>query len=266
MTGSAKITPAFSLPSKYVIHAVGPIYAASRRKREGLERELLAGAYRTSLELAAEVGDREEDEEAEEEEDGEGDEGISMGEEGRGASVAFSCLSTGIYGYPSAEAAEIACQVVREFLEEQEKEGKGGVARVIFCCFLEKDVVAYSEALPRYFPPTQEDIEAAAAAAGAGEGEGEGEESHEHAHTDEHGETELGKEDWVPVEKPQDAMEKSAEIVEKPGEVEGMERSEVISEGEKIEGADVSEGEGVEVDVPTGIGGNPATHSLLKDW
>lgn len=61
-----------------------------------------------------------------------------------------------MYGYPSGEAAEVACGVVRTFLEEmeieKEKEGKGagagGLERVVFCCFLEKDVRAYEEWLP----------------------------------------------------------------------------------------------------------------------
>ncbi|KAL8675444.1 MAG: hypothetical protein Q9168_000145 [Polycauliona sp. 1 TL-2023] len=116
-TGSAKITSAYELPSKYVIHAVGPVYWREKRKRDGLQSELLAGCYNTSLDLAAE----------------------------KGGSIAFSCLSTGVYGYPSDEAAEVACKTVRSFLES-EKGRK--LDRVIFCCFLKKDEVEYQRLLP----------------------------------------------------------------------------------------------------------------------
>ncbi|KAL8669931.1 MAG: hypothetical protein Q9224_007706, partial [Gallowayella concinna] len=81
-TGFAKITSAYELPSSYVIHAVGPVYWREKRKRDGLQAELLASCYTTSLDLAAE----------------------------KGGSIAFSCLSTGVYGYPSDEAAEVACR------------------------------------------------------------------------------------------------------------------------------------------------------------
>lgn len=126
-TGSAKITSAYELPSKYVIHAVGPIYSLERRKREGSQAELLASCYTTSLKLAAE----------------------------KGGSIAFSCLSTGVYGYPSDEAAEIACQTVRNFLESDEG---SKLERVVFCCFLRKDEVQYERLLPMIFPPTQQDL------------------------------------------------------------------------------------------------------------
>lgn len=116
-TGSAKITSAYELPSKYVIHAVGPIYRRERRKREGLQAELLASCYNTSLELAAE----------------------------KGGSIAFSCLSTGVYGYPSDEAAEIACKTVRTFLDSERGQA---LDRVVFCCFLKKDEMQYNKFLP----------------------------------------------------------------------------------------------------------------------
>lgn len=116
-TGSAKITAAYRLPSKYIIHAVGPVYGLEKRKRGGLQAELLASCYTTSLKLAAE----------------------------KGGSIAFSCLSTGVYGYPSDEAAEIACETVRTFLESDEGQR---LDKVIFCCFLEKDEIEYEECLP----------------------------------------------------------------------------------------------------------------------
>lgn len=67
----------------------------------------------------------------------------------KGGSVAFSCISTGVYGYPSFEAAEIAAREVRRFLLEQEEKGeKGGLEKVVFCCFESKDVRAYKAWLP----------------------------------------------------------------------------------------------------------------------
>jgi O-acetyl-ADP-ribose deacetylase (regulator of RNase III) len=81
-TGDAKATPGFRLPAKWIIHAVGPRY------RDGAhgEPELLASCYRRALEVADELGAR---------------------------SIAFPAISTGIYGYPMGEAAEIAVTTVR---------------------------------------------------------------------------------------------------------------------------------------------------------
>ncbi|KAI4249034.1 MAG: hypothetical protein L6R42_009101 [Xanthoria sp. 1 TBL-2021] len=126
-TGFAKITSAYQLPSKYVIHAVGPVYGREKRKRDGLQAELLASCYKTSLDLAAE----------------------------KGGSIAFSCLSTGIYGYPSDEAAEVACITVRSFLESEEGQN---LDRVVFCCFLQKDELEYQRLLPMIFPPSEDGL------------------------------------------------------------------------------------------------------------
>lgn len=128
-TGSAKITSAHALPSKHIIHAVGPIYAEAKRTGgESRPKELLEGCYRTSLDLAA---------------------GLKNLQGEDQTSIAFSCLSTGVYGYPSNEAAEVASRSVRDWLDEQEHvAGQGKVGRVVFCCFLEKDVQAYKEWLP----------------------------------------------------------------------------------------------------------------------
>jgi len=116
-TGSAKITSAHALPSKYIIHAVGPIYYRAKRQSEDRPAELLTSCYRTSLQLAAE----------------------------KGGSIAFSCLSTGVYGYPSGEAAAVAAREVRRFLEE---DNEGRLERVVLCCFEAKDERAYGEWLP----------------------------------------------------------------------------------------------------------------------
>lgn len=85
-TGDARLTPGFNLPARHVIHAVGPVYEDGSHG----ERDLLASAYRRSMEIAAEQDFR---------------------------SVAFSALSTGVYGYPFEEAEEIAFQTVAEQLD-----------------------------------------------------------------------------------------------------------------------------------------------------
>jgi O-acetyl-ADP-ribose deacetylase (regulator of RNase III) len=114
-TGSAKITGGYELPSKKVIHAVGPIYW---KEGKTAAAELLAGCYHTSLKLAVDNGCK---------------------------SIAFSALSTGVYGYPSRDASLIALETVRKFLEREEAEK---LDRVIFCNFLEKDENAYFENIP----------------------------------------------------------------------------------------------------------------------
>lgn len=99
---------------------MGPVYSSAKRKSPTLPAELLAGCYHTSLQLAAE----------------------------KGGSVAFSCLSTGIYGYPSAEAAEVALGTVREWLVKEEEEQDQKLERVVFCCFETKDERAYEVLIP----------------------------------------------------------------------------------------------------------------------
>ena len=106
-TGEARITPGFKLPAKFVIHTVGPVY----RDGQHGEPDLLAGCYRNSLALAAGNGCR---------------------------SIAFPCISTGIYGYPKEAAAQIAVREVRAFLSAAEPQ-----IEVIFCCFSPRDVAVY---------------------------------------------------------------------------------------------------------------------------
>lgn len=114
-TGSAKITGAYELPCKKVIHAVGPIY--SSRYKQGCAKDL-AGCYTTSLQLA-----------------------VANACE----SIAFSALSTGIYGYPSHDAAPVAIKAVKDFLEGEDG---GKLERVVFTTFVQKDVDAYNYWLP----------------------------------------------------------------------------------------------------------------------
>lgn len=110
-TGEARITPGFKLPAKFVIHTVGPVY------RDGLhgEPEKLAACYRNSLALAAENGCK---------------------------SIAFPCISTGVYDYPIEDAAKIAVREVREFLAAKNAKNAEEMD-VIFCCFSERDMKVY---------------------------------------------------------------------------------------------------------------------------
>lgn len=117
--GDAKITPAYNLPSERVIHTVGPIYRLENNRDPQRPEKLLRSCYRRSLELAVEKGIK---------------------------SIAFSCVSTGIYGYPNLAAARIAADEVRAFLEEPASAGK--LDRVIFCLFQPEDVEAYETILP----------------------------------------------------------------------------------------------------------------------
>ncbi|RMZ70052.1 lrp16 family [Pyrenophora seminiperda CCB06] len=126
-TGSAKITDGYELPSKKVIHAVGPIYW----KEKSRAPELLSGCYRTSLNLAVENGCK---------------------------SIAFPALSTGVYRYPSGEASLVALETVRKYLEEESNANK--LDRIIFCNFLPKDEDAYFENIPNFFPPVVPEADA----------------------------------------------------------------------------------------------------------
>ena len=85
-TGQAKITGAYQLPCQYVIHTVGPVWYGGKRG----EAELLASCYRNSLELARENGIR---------------------------TIAFPSISTGVYGYPVEQAAEVAVTAVKAYLQ-----------------------------------------------------------------------------------------------------------------------------------------------------
>ena len=111
-TGQAKITPAFNLPCKYVLHTVGPIIDGRVTKED---EALLASCYRSCLELAAEKGLK---------------------------SVAFCCISTGEFHFPNALAAQIAVKTVREFLS-----GNTSVRKVIFNVFKDLDRQIYEELL-----------------------------------------------------------------------------------------------------------------------
>ncbi|KAI5237514.1 A1pp-domain-containing protein [Aureobasidium subglaciale] len=123
-TGDAKITNGYELPCKKVIHTVGPVYWSTKKK--GMHTSLLQSCYRRSLDLAAENGCK---------------------------SIAFSALSTGVYGYPSGEAAHTAIGEVKKWLDTDDKADK--LDHIIFCNFMEKDEDAYYEWLPKYFPSAE---------------------------------------------------------------------------------------------------------------
>lgn len=109
--GEAKMTSAYRLPAKWVIHTVGPIWSGGQAG----EPALLASCYRNSLQLAIEHELR---------------------------SVAFPAISCGAYGYPVREAAEVAVATVRACCV-----GDSPVKHVVFCCFTDEVWRAYQDAL-----------------------------------------------------------------------------------------------------------------------
>ncbi|XP_065446889.1 ADP-ribose glycohydrolase MACROD2 isoform X15 [Chrysemys picta bellii] len=123
-TGQAKITCGYDLPAKYVIHTVGPI---ARGHISDTHKEDLASCYKSSLKLAKENNIR---------------------------SIAFPCISTGIYGFPNEPAAVIALTTIKEWLNKNHNE----MDRVIFCVFLEVDYKIFKKKMSEYFP-TDDDNE-----------------------------------------------------------------------------------------------------------
>lgn len=111
-TGKAKITKAYNLPCRYILHTVGPIISGRLTERDC---ELLAGCYRSCLKLAAEK---------------------------RLESVAFSCISTGEFHFPNEKAAQIAVNTVREFMRKETI-----VRKVVFNVFKDLDKEIYSRLL-----------------------------------------------------------------------------------------------------------------------
>ncbi|XP_045610508.1 macro domain-containing protein PG1779 [Procambarus clarkii] len=111
-TGDAKITGGYSLPARYVIHTVGPM---------GELPSVLESCYRRALQLAIENNVR---------------------------TVAFPCISTGVYGYPNESAVRVVLPIVRTMLESH----KDKFDRIIFCLFLSVDIDFYHRYLPVFFP------------------------------------------------------------------------------------------------------------------
>lgn len=115
-TGHAKLTDAYNLPSRHVIHTVGPI-ANGRPTQE--HRALLASSYRSCLDAAAQAGD---------------------------ASIAFCCISTGVFGFPPDEAAPIAVGTVHAWLAERDAACEPAPT-VVFNVFSEADEARYAKLL-----------------------------------------------------------------------------------------------------------------------
>ena len=109
--GQAKITPGFRLPAKFVIHTVGPVWHGGEHR----EKELLASCYKQCLVLAM---------------------------ENKISTIAFPNISTGVYGFPKPEAAEIAVETVRNFLTIYPE-----IDQVIFCCFEKENFNLYNNLL-----------------------------------------------------------------------------------------------------------------------
>ena len=110
-TGEARITRGYRLPARHVIHAVGPVWRGGAFG----EPALLASCYRASLDLALEHGLH---------------------------SVAFPCISTGVYGYPKDDAAAVAVSAVRARLQNE-----SSIDEVVFCCFGADDLARYEKLL-----------------------------------------------------------------------------------------------------------------------
>ncbi|MDP6454483.1 MAG: O-acetyl-ADP-ribose deacetylase [SAR202 cluster bacterium] len=110
-TGEAKISGGYDLPSKHVIHTVGPVWDGGRANEDAL----LADCHRNSLMVAEENGLK---------------------------TVAFPAISTGVFGFPKERATRIAVREVRAFLDQDV-----GVEQVTFVCFSERDFDLYQRVL-----------------------------------------------------------------------------------------------------------------------
>jgi len=111
-TGDAKITRGHKLPAAHVIHTVGP---------RGCKPDVLTQSYTRSYEVLLENNLR---------------------------SIAFPCISTGLYGYPNENAANVALSVTRDVLERSGDK----IEAVVFCLFTREDIACYHKLLPSYFP------------------------------------------------------------------------------------------------------------------
>ena len=112
-TGSSKITKGYNLSAKFVIHTVGPIWHGGESK----EDELLASCYKTSFKLAQENNIK---------------------------TIAFPCISTGVYRFPKDRAARIAVSTTKEVLGQDRK-----IESIVFTCFDEENFGIYNSLLGR---------------------------------------------------------------------------------------------------------------------
>jgi O-acetyl-ADP-ribose deacetylase (regulator of RNase III) len=114
-TGEAKITKGYRLPAKWVIHTVGPVWHGGHHN----EDELLASCYRNSL---------------------------TLGEKHSVRTMAFPCISTGVYRFPGERAARIALREIKTFLD-----GNQTVEKVLAVCFGKTDFQTYQQAVAEFF-------------------------------------------------------------------------------------------------------------------
>ncbi|MGO1300253.1 MAG: protein-ADP-ribose hydrolase [Staphylococcus equorum] len=114
--GKAKITPGYNLPAQYVIHTVGP--QIRKTPVSQMNRDLLARSYRSCLELA---------------------------DQQNLSSIAFCCISTGVFGFPKDEARQIAISTVMQYKREHDSD-----ITVVFNVFTDKDAALYKEGLKHY--------------------------------------------------------------------------------------------------------------------
>jgi len=122
-TGKAQLTLGYNLPARYVIHTIGPII----RQGQPEKPEELASCYRECLNLAKKAALR---------------------------SIAFCCISTGVFGYPQESAAHVALKTVKEWLSEGDNQEH--VDLVVFNVFTDADKALYERFIPRYFPDEPE--------------------------------------------------------------------------------------------------------------
>lgn len=117
-TGQARLTKGYRLPARYIIHTVGPVWHGGTQH----EAQLLASCYRESLTIAAAQGL---------------------------TSIAFPCISTGVYGYPAEQAVEVAIAAVRDFLGsfDSSRGAPCSLQQVIFCCHSAGDLARYQSQL-----------------------------------------------------------------------------------------------------------------------
>lgn len=99
-----------------IIHCVGPV---------GEKAQLLASCYKRALDTLVENNLK---------------------------SIAFPCISTGIYGYPNEEAAKVVLATVKQWLESNDDNNNNNIDRIIFALFLDTDIEIYNRLLPEYFP------------------------------------------------------------------------------------------------------------------
>ena len=116
--GQARLTRGYRLPARFVIHTVGPVWHGGTQN----EATLLASCYRESLSIAVAQ---------------------------QLASIAFPCISTGVYGYPPVQAAGVAISAVRDFLQSRDslKGSPCSLREVIFCCYSDSDLALYQSHL-----------------------------------------------------------------------------------------------------------------------